>query len=111
MVRRVWVRVAMLNDQGTYGVERMSVTNYPPQSFEAMSRKQAIATCYALEDMRDRASIERDALRARNERQHATLTKIRALLGDHDGPLWAVRGVREADIRKALTEPTPKGKP
>lgn len=33
----------------------MSVTEYPPQSFESMSRKQAITTCYALEDQRDRA--------------------------------------------------------
>jgi len=85
--------------------------NLGDEGFYSWINCQAIATCYALEDMRDRASIERDALRARNERQHATLTKIRALLGDHDGPLWAVRGVREADIRKALTEPTPKGKP
>ena len=32
----------------------------------------------------------------------ATIARIQALLGDHDGPLWAVRGVREADIRAAL---------
>ena len=35
----------------------MSVTEYPRQSFEKMSRKQAIATCYALEDMRDKALV------------------------------------------------------
>ena len=35
----------------------------------------------------------------------ATIERVRALLGDHDGPLWAARGVREADIRAAL-EPT-----
>jgi len=36
----------------------------------------------------------------------AAIHRVEALLGDHDGPLWAVRGVREADIRAAL-EPTP----
>ena len=41
----------------------MSVTNYPAQSFEAMTRKQAITTCYALEDMRDRAVAEIERLR------------------------------------------------
>ena len=41
----------------------MSVTNYPAQSFEAMSRKQAITTCYALEDMRDKAVAEVASLR------------------------------------------------
>ena len=44
------------------------------------------------------------------ERALATIERVKALLGDRDGPLWAVRGVREADIRAAL-EPTPKGKP
>jgi len=42
----------------------VSVTNYPAQSFEAMTRKQAITTCYALEDMRDRAVAEIERLRA-----------------------------------------------
>jgi len=37
----------------------------------------------------------------RNERD-ATIERVRALLGDRNGPLWAVRGVREADIRTAL---------
>ena len=32
----------------------------------------------------------------------ATIERVRALLGDHDGALWAARGVREADIRAAL---------
>ena len=35
----------------------------------------------------------------------ATIERVRALLGRHNGPLWAVRGVRESDIRAAL-EPT-----
>ena len=34
----------------------------------------------------------------------ATIERVRALLGDRDGPLWAVRGVREADIRAALDQ-------
>ena len=42
----------------------------------------------------------------RTEVAEAALARVRALLGDHDGPLWAARGVREADIRAAL-EPTP----
>ncbi|HEY8881905.1 MAG TPA: hypothetical protein VIM47_00745 [Dermatophilaceae bacterium] len=33
---------------------------------------------------------------------NATIERVRALLGDRDGALWAVRGVREADIRAAL---------
>ena len=41
----------------------------------------------------------------------AALGRVRALLGDDDGPLWAVRGVREADIRAALEPTQPKGKP
>jgi hypothetical protein len=36
---------------------------------------------------------------------NATIERVRALLGDHDGALWAVRGVREADIRAALDRP------
>jgi hypothetical protein len=32
----------------------------------------------------------------------ATIERVRALLGDTAGPLWSVRGVREADIRAAL---------
>jgi len=40
----------------------VSVTNYPRQSFYAMSRKQAITTCLALEDMRDRAAAEVERL-------------------------------------------------
>ena len=36
----------------------------------------------------------------------ATIERVSALLGDRDGPLRAVRGVREADIRAAL-----EGKP
>ena len=39
------------------------ILEYPRQSFEKMSRKQAIATCYALEDMRDKALAEVDAFR------------------------------------------------
>ena len=39
----------------------------------------------------------------------AALGRVRALLGDVDGPLWAVRGVREADIRAALEPTQPKG--
>ena len=51
-----------------------------------------------------------DRLAAGLRAKDATIERVRALLGDRDGPLWAVRGVREADIRAAL-EPTdlPKG--
>jgi hypothetical protein len=35
----------------------------------------------------------------------ATIGRVRALLGDMAGPLWSVRGVREADLRAALEEP------
>lgn len=42
----------------------------------------------------------------RVERQRAealaTIERVRALMGDTDGPLWSVRGVREADLRAAL---------
>jgi len=34
----------------------------------------------------------------------ATIGRVRALLGDTAGPLWSVRGVREADLRAALKE-------
>jgi hypothetical protein len=37
----------------------------------------------------------------------ATIARVMALLGDHHGPLWAARGVREADIRTALGMPQP----
>jgi|BarGraNGADG00212_1021973.scaffolds.fasta_scaffold203224_2 hypothetical protein len=30
------------------------------------------------------------------------IERVRALLGDTNGPLWSARGVREADIRSAL---------
>lgn len=40
----------------------MAVIEYPRQSFDKMSRKQAITTCYALEDMRDRAVAEVERL-------------------------------------------------
>jgi len=46
------------------------------------------------------AVIER--LTAERDDGLATIERVRALLGDHDGALWAVRGVREADIRAAL---------
>jgi len=36
----------------------MSAIEYPPQRFDRMNRKQAVTTCYALEDMRDRAVAE-----------------------------------------------------
>jgi hypothetical protein len=42
----------------------MSTTEYPPVRFDAMTRKQAITTCLALEDMRDRAVAEVARLRA-----------------------------------------------
>jgi len=50
------------------------------------------------------------AMTAERNEARAALARVEALLGDHDGPLWAVRGVREADLRAAL-EPTdlPKG--
>jgi hypothetical protein len=32
----------------------------------------------------------------------ATIERVRALLGDTQGPLWSVRGVREVDLRAAL---------
>ena len=38
-----------------------------------------------------------------------TIARVTALLGHHDGPLRAVRGVREADIRIALDPTNPKG--
>jgi len=38
----------------------------------------------------------------------AAIERVRALLGDHHGPLWAVRGVREADIRAALEGKAPQ---
>ena len=41
---------------------------------------------------------------AREVDKDATIERVRALLGDRDGPLWAVRGVREADIRAALDQ-------
>ena len=34
----------------------------------------------------------------------ATIDRVKALLGNTKGPLWAVRGVREADIRAALDQ-------
>jgi len=36
------------------------------------------------------------------DRLRDAIARVEALLGDESGPLWAVRGVREADIRKAL---------
>ena len=36
----------------------------------------------------------------------ATIERVRALLDNTDGPLWAARGVREADIRTALGMPS-----
>jgi hypothetical protein len=42
----------------------MSVTTYPAVRFDQMSRKQAIITCLALEDMRDRTVAEVARLRA-----------------------------------------------
>jgi hypothetical protein len=41
---------------------------------------------------------------AQHERDEAlaTIGRARALLGDTAGPLWSVRGVREADLRTAL---------
>jgi len=49
---------------------------------------------------------EQASLKAERDAVLDALGRVRALLGDHDGPLWAVRGVREADICAAL-EPTP----
>ena len=49
-------------------------------------------------------SAERDNALARNERQRATLAKIRAIVADPDAALVVDR------IRAAL-KPTPKGKP
>jgi hypothetical protein len=42
----------------------MSTTTYPAVRFDRMTRKQAITTCLALEDMRDRAVAEVERLRA-----------------------------------------------
>lgn len=42
----------------------MSTTTYPAVRFDQMTRKQAITTCLALEDMRDRAVAEVERLRA-----------------------------------------------
>ena len=93
------LRVAVFDNQGAYGVERMSTTNYPPQSFESMSRKQAITTCYALEDMRDRAL-------ARNERQRATLAKIRTIVTGHEAALVVGRVLAALDEGSTQPEGT-----
>ena len=45
---------------------------------------------------------EQASLKAERDAALATIERVKALLGDHDGALWAVRGVREADIRAAL---------
>jgi hypothetical protein len=51
---------------------------------------------------------ERQGFKAAIAQRDATIERLWALLGDHDGPLWAVRGVREADIRKALEGKAPQ---
>jgi len=40
------------------------------------------------------------------DKAQSALARVEALLGDQDGPLWAVRGVREPDIRAAIAGPS-----
>jgi hypothetical protein len=47
-----------------------------------------------------------DAMAAVIVARDATIGRVRALLDDIAGPLWSVRGVREADLRAALEEPS-----
>jgi len=65
------------------------------------------------DDIRSLVAASKLAAKYEGERDAAlaALARVGALLGDHDGPLWAVRGVREADIRAALEPTQPKGKP
>jgi len=48
---------------------------------------------------------EQASLKAERDAALAAIERVRALLGDHDGPLWSDRGVLEFDIRAALGEP------
>lgn len=67
----------------------------------------AVADC-EIKDVRDRRTDLLDEVIGRLEAERdealATIKRVRALLGDTAGPLWSVRGVREADIRDALEE-------
>lgn len=47
-------------------------------------------------------------VKAQHQRDNAlaALARVEALLDDQDGPLWAVRGGREADIRAAIAGPS-----
>ena len=60
------------------------------------------ATIEELQQLGDRLRRKADLFSADLAERDATIERVRALLGDHDGALWAVRGVREADIRAAL---------
>ena len=66
----------------------MSTTEYPAQSFEKMSRRQAIATCYALEDMRDHAL--------------AALARVEALCDSNAGVATRDGALMVSTIRAAL---------
>ena len=55
----------------------MATIEYPPQRFDKMSRKQAITTCFALEDMRDRAVAEVERLRAELVEMREVLDEVR----------------------------------
>jgi hypothetical protein len=61
---------------------------------EAAARWQTTAR---FDDLDDVVRLRLDLQDAR-----ATIERVRALLGDTAGPLWSVRGVREADLRAAL---------
>jgi hypothetical protein len=72
--------------------------------FATSERGDAITSLVAAANMAGKAMGERDrarlalvAVTAERDAARAALGRVRALLGDHDGPLWAVRGVREAD--------------
>ena len=68
----------------------MTSIEYPRQSFDKMSRKQAITTCYALEDMRDRAVAE-------VERLNRVARVMIALRISHDAEVDRLWGVIEAN--------------
>jgi len=94
----------------------MSVTRYPAQSFEAMSRKQAITTCYALEDMRDQAVAEVARQKAGREIEQmmlrnalpklAALDAIAAIVADPDAALVVDRVRAALGLREQGTSAT-----
>jgi hypothetical protein len=119
------LRLACAHTIGTLRVygEDMAIIEYPRQSFDKMSRKQAITTCLALEDQRDRALAEVERLRARTGLRHrlnetttalaerdATIGRVKALCDPETamaaGSIGSDRYFCESDIRAAI-EGTP----